>query len=104
MIQLQLFLIAKILEKIVATQLSNYLESNGLLHPHQGSYKVGKSTEDILLVAADSTVTCLDKGYVVCAAFVDIRKAYDSLDHCVLLHRLSDLGVSCVALHLFNII
>ena len=95
-------IIAKILEKIVATQLSNYLESNGLLHPHQGAYRYGKSTEDILLVAVDSIVTCLDKGDVVCAAFLDIRKAFDSLDHCVLLRRLSDLGMSCVALHWFR--
>jgi len=70
MIQLQLSLITKILEKIVTTQLSNYLESNGLLHPNQGACRVGKSTEDILLVAADSIVTCSDKGYVVCAAFL----------------------------------
>ena len=40
----------KILEKIVVTQLSNYLESIRLSHPHQGAYKHGKSTEDILLI------------------------------------------------------
>ena len=33
---------------------------------------------------------------------LDIRKAFDSLDHCVLLRRLFDLGVSCVALHWFR--
>ena len=32
--------VAKILEKIVATQLSMYLEQNNLLHPHQGAYIV----------------------------------------------------------------
>ena len=95
-------IIAKILEKIVATQLSDYFESNNLIHPHQGAYRHGKSTEDILLVAVDTIVTCLDKGDVVCASFLDIRKAFDSLDHCVLLRRLFDLGVSYHALHWFR--
>ena len=45
--------VAKILEKIVTTQLSMFLELNNLLHPHQGAYRCGKSTEDILLLAVD---------------------------------------------------
>ena len=69
--------VAKILEKIVATQLSMYIN---LLHPHQGTYHCGKSTEDILQLAIDHIVTLLDKGSVVCAAFIDLRKAFDSLE------------------------
>ena len=66
-------------------------------------YRHGKSTEDILLVAVDT----IDKRDTACAAFLDLRKAFDSLDHCILLHRLSDLGVAitcCTALvsELFN--
>jgi len=43
--------IAKILEKLVAGQLSAHLLSNNVLHPHQGAYQYSKSTSDILLVA-----------------------------------------------------
>ena len=85
--------VAKVLEKIVSTQLSMYLERNNLLHPHQGAYRSGKSTEDILLLAVDRIATSLDKRNVVCAAFIDLRKAFDSLDHCLLLQRISELGV-----------
>ena len=60
-----LLLLSKILERIVATQLSMYLEQNNLLHPHQGAYRCGKSTEDILLLAVDHIATLLDKGNVV---------------------------------------
>ena len=52
-----------------------------MLHPHQGAYRSGKSTQDILLVAVDSIVHLLDKGEAVCAAFLDLCKAFDSLDH-----------------------
>ena len=92
--------VAKILERIVATQLSVYLERNNLLHPHQGAYRCGKSTaEDILLLAVDYIASLLDKGS---AAFIDLRKAFDSLDHCLLLQRISDLGVHCQVLEWFK--
>ena len=48
--------VAKVLEKIVATQLSSYLEEHGLLNSQQGAYRHGKSTEDILLVAVDAII------------------------------------------------
>ena len=44
----------------------------------------------------------MDKIDVVYAAFLDIRKAFDSLDHCVLLPRLSDQGMPCVTPHWFR--
>ena len=71
--------VAKILERIVATQLSVYLERNNLLHPHQGAYRCGKSTDDILLLAVDYIATLLDKGCVVCAAFIDLRRHFTHL-------------------------
>ena len=47
-------------------------------------------------------VNCLDNKQTVCAAFLDLRKAFDSLDHCLLLHRLQDLGVGTVVLQWFQ--
>ena len=94
--------VAKLLEKIVTTQLGMYLEQNNLLHPHQGAYSYGKSTDDILLMAVDHIATLLDKGSVVCAAFIDLRKTIDSLDHCLLLQRISELGVHCEVLEWFR--
>ena len=92
----------KVLEKIVASQFSSYLEENQLLHPHQGAFRCGRSTDDILLLTADHIVNSLDCGRVVCAAFLDLRKAYDSLDHCILLQRISDIGVSNSVLRWFQ--
>jgi len=59
----------------------------------QGAYQRGKSTEQILLYAVDTIVNALDSGKVVCTAFLDPRKAFDSLDHSILLDRLCKLGV-----------
>lgn len=94
--------VAKVLEKIVATQLSSYLEEHQLLNSHQGAYRHGKGTEDILLVAVDAIVHRMDEKESVCVAFLDLRKAFDSLDHCMLLHQLSNLGVSNAVLRWFQ--
>ena len=95
-------MVAKVLEKIVSTQLNQYLEQNNLLYPHQGAYCCGKSTEDIVLLAVDHIATSLDKGSVACAAFIDLRKAFDSLDHCLLLQRISELGVHSTVVEWFK--
>ena len=95
-------ILAKILEKIVSNQLSSYLEENQLLHPHQGAFRCGKSTSDILLLAVDHIVSSLDCGKVVCAAFLDLQKAYDLLDHCTLLRRIGELGVAKSVLKWFQ--
>ena len=68
-----------------------YLE---LLNNLQGAYRHGKSFDQILSYAVDTIVQAVDHGKHVCAAFLDLRKAFDFLDHYLLLDRLYGLGVS----------
>ena len=77
--------VAKILEKLIVYQLCGYLKSHKLFHGHQGAYRCGRSSEQILLYAVDTIINSFDRGRVVCAAFLDLRKAFDSLDHSLLL-------------------
>ena len=93
---------AKLLEKLIANQLRSYLESFHLLHDHQGAYRCGRSSDQILLFAVYKIVNALDSGSVVCAAFLDMRKAFDSLDHVILLQRLQELGVHNTELRWFQ--
>ena len=86
-------IVAKILEKFVAAQLETYFETNQLLSPYQGAYRNGRSTEQILLFVTDLIVHALDNHKVVCSAFLDLRKAFDSLDHVLLLQRLNSMGI-----------
>ena len=73
-----------------------------MLHPHQGAYRHGRSCDDILLYAVDSITQELDEKHIVCCAFLDLRKAFDSLDHVILLQRLAALGVTHTSLKWFQ--
>ena len=50
----------------------------------------------------DTIVNALDHRQIVCAVFLDLRKAFDSLDHVMLLERLSTMGVHGVELSWFT--
>lgn len=63
---------AKLLEKIVASQLSDYFETYHLLSDYQRAYRRGKSTEQLLLVVIDAIVQAIDNKNVTCAAFLDL--------------------------------
>ena len=95
-------IVAKILEKLIVNQLCGYLESHQLFHEHQGAYRCGRSSEQILLYAVDTIINSLDGGKVVCAAFLDLRKAFDSLDHALLLQHLHHLGICSTEIRWFS--
>ena len=66
--------IAKILEKMVATQLVNHLELNNLLYKHQYGFLRGKSTEHNLLHLTNKIGKALNEGNFVISLFLDLKK------------------------------
>ena len=94
--------VAKVLGKIVATKLSSYMEEYQLFNSYQGAYRHGKCIEDILLVAVNAIVHGMDRSVSVCVAFLYLGKAFDSLDHCILLCQLLNLGVHTTVLQWFH--
>ena len=95
-------IVAKILTKIIAIQLGSYMEQHHLLHDLQEAYRHGRSADQILLYATDIIVQAIDAGKYVCATFLDLRNAFVSLDHHLLLECLFELGVSGIKLQWFS--
>jgi hypothetical protein len=84
---------SKILEKIVATNLINHLQLNNLLHINQYGFQRNRSTEQNLIQVMNYIGNSLNKGNYFIGIFLDLRKAFDSCSHDILLRKLEKLGI-----------
>ena len=91
-----LSVLSKILEKVVSVQLTSYLESHHLLSPHQYAYRSHHSTEDAVIGAVERLVSNTDRGLLSSVTAIDLSKAFDSVDHGVLLNKLPWYGITDV--------
>ena len=80
--------IAKILEKLVLSQVSSYLNSHNLYNTCQSAYRPGHSTETALLKVVNDLFLSLNKGNISVLALLDFSSAFDTIDHTILVHRL----------------
>lgn len=87
-----LSILSKILERVVQVQVTNHILSHGLLSPYQSGFRPGYSTQDVLVRVVDSWLACLDNRKCVGAIFLDLAKAFDCVDHDVLLKKLPFYG------------
>ena len=98
-----LCLIAKILEKLVLSQVSSYLNSHNLYNTCQSAYRPGHSTETALLKVVNDLFLSLNKGNISVLALLDFSSAFDTIDHTILVHRLhADFGITDTVLQLFS--
>ena len=85
---------SKLLEKHVQKQLSVHLNSNNLLFPYQSGFRPSHSTQTLLLHCLDKWYKALDSKKLVGVVFLDISKAFDTVNHDLLLSKLFHLGLS----------
>ena len=82
------------------SQLYDYLASNNLLAVNQ--FRRGRSTSLALTQFTDEVLENMDKGLVNGVVFIDLKKAFDTLDHGIMLKTLNTTGVCCVNLDWFD--
>ena len=84
----------KTFERIVRTQLSDYVENSGILNEEQHGFRAGRSCLTQLLLHYDSILESLNSGLEVDVAYIDFEKAFDKVDIQVLLEKLQRYGVT----------
>ena len=89
--------LSKIFERIVYSQLYAYFECNKLLYSSQYGFRQGHSTEFAALELIDKIAFLMQEGKVPVGVFLDMSKAFDTLNHDILLDKLSYLGISGIS-------
>ena len=92
----------KIFEKIIYVRLYSFLTTNGNLHKSQFGFRKGHSTSHALNYTIHQIQQALKQGNHVLDIFIDLSKAFDTIDHSILLVKPENYGVRGTTLKLIE--
>ena len=93
---------AKVFKRIVYDQLYNLLSSEEIISKQQSGFRSLHSTVTALLEATDSWAFNIDRGYVNAVVFLDLKKAFNTVDHEILLTKMNRCGIQGKTLDWFK--
>ena len=94
--------VSKVFEGIMYNRLVAYLNEYKILFSYQFGFRKQHSTYMALMTLMDKLTKCLDNDEYVIGVFLDFSKAFDTLDHTILLQKLSVYGIRGNALSWFE--
>lgn len=95
-------ILSKILEKIMQVQFQEHLSKNKIISPYQSGFRSGHSCETALLKITDDIIDAWDKGKLTCLVLLDYSRAFDTLNHDLLISKLRYVGLSEDSVNLFS--
>jgi hypothetical protein len=93
---------SKLFEKLVKKRLLNFLEKTHFFSPKQFGFRSKLGTEDALMHYLQNVYNALNNNKRTATLFIDIQKAFDTLDHDILLKKLYHAGIRGNVLQWFN--
>ena len=94
--------ISKIFEKIIYDRLADYIEKHNILNEFQFGFRKGRSSYMALNLLVDKLHKAIDERKYTVGIFLDLSKAFDTLNHSILLDKLNYYGIRGTALNLIK--
>ena len=85
--------ISKIFEKMMHIQLTSFLNKNKVLSSFQFGFGKKHSTNHALISLTEMIRLALDNDQFVCGVFINLQKAFDTVDHKILLSKMNHYGI-----------
>ena len=89
--------LSKVLERIMYDRVYEFLQEMGVLYEFQFGLRPQFSTYMALIMSVDKIISALENGDFVLGVFLDFSKAFDTIDHDILLKKLDNYGIRGVA-------
>ncbi len=93
---------SKILEKILHIRLYKYLQKNNILNPSQYGFRPKHSTTDAIAELVNKVTKNFENKSYTIGTFLDLSKAFDTINHDILIHKLEHYGIRGLALKWFQ--
>ena len=94
--------VSKILEKIMYRRLAKFLIQHNFFYDLQFGFRKNYSTSDAITFMIDEISKAFDREKMTSAIFLDLSKAFDSINLSILLHKLNHFGIRGPALDWFK--
>ncbi len=93
---------SKILEKLTYNRLMKYINENNILYKHQFGFRNAYSTYMAMILLEDKITQAMDNGEYTLGLFLDFSKAFDTINHTILMSKLHHYGIRGISLDWFQ--
>ena len=92
----------KIIERLIQARLTLFLNSNSILFEKHFDFRHSHSTTHALIEITENIKQVCDSGQYVCGVFLDLQKAFGTVDYDILLRKHNYYGIRCISNNWFR--